>query len=190
MTTTNWDLVTQALIKVVILSFLVERSLAVIFDMDGLRALLKRKGDIKPVVAILVSVGACFALHLDAIAPLGATGATIAESSDIKWLGYFLTGLVVAGGSAGSVKLFQDILGFRRSSREQIKAVEELEQQAAATEARARVEKAQAEIAVARSNTMVAGSRVSSAAFAGDSPEQQILLARMAERDLKIARGG
>jgi hypothetical protein len=37
---------------------------------------------------------------------------------------------------------------------------------------------------------MVAGSRVSSAAFAGDSPEQQILLARMAERDLKIARGG
>ncbi len=102
MTTTNWDLVTQALIKVVILSFLVERSLAVIFDMDSLRALLKRKGDIKPVVAILVSVGACFALHLDAIAPLGATGATIAESSDIKWLGYFLTGLVVSGGSAGS----------------------------------------------------------------------------------------
>lgn len=187
MTTTNWDLVTQALIKVVILSFLVERSLAVMFDMDGLRALLKRKRDIKPIVAILVSVGACFALHLDAFAPLGAIGATLAE---IKWLGYFLTGLVVSGGSAGSVKLFQDILGFRRSSREQIKAVEELEQQAAATEARARVEKAQAEIAVARSNTMVAGSRVSSAAFAGDSPEQQILLARMAERDLKIARGG
>ena len=30
---------------------------------------------------------------------------------------------------------------------------------------------------------------LAAAAYAGDSPEQQILVARMAERDLRIARG-
>ena len=187
MTTTEWDLVTQALIKVVILAFLVERALAVVFDMEKVEPFLKRK-DLKPTIAIVVSVLACFLLKIDAISPLGDKGAFLANDSAVKWLGYLLTGLVVAGGSVGAIKLFQDILGFRRSSRDQLKAVEAVNQQAEIAEAQARLEKAKADIAGAQASVTAAVAGVIT--LAGDTPEQQILAARIAERDLKLARGG
>lgn len=185
---TNWDLVTQALIKVVILSFLVERALAVVFEMERLEPALKRN-DLKPAIAIIVSVLACFALQIDAVSPLGTEGALLDKQSGIEWLGFLLTGMVVAGGSAGAVKLFQDVLGFKRSSRDQLKALEAVNQQAATAEAEARLEKAKAEAAGARAAMVAASARGVASIGQGDSPEQQILTARIAERDLKIARG-
>lgn len=184
---TNADAVIEALIKVVILSFLIERALAVVFDMDTMDKRLRRDG--KPLVAILVSIAACFVLQLDAVSPLGSTGAFLAAGSSVKWLGYLLTGLVVAGGSAGAVKLFQDVLGFRRSTRDQAKETERIESEAAKAQAEARLETAKAQIVTARSVIAGADARVAAAAYAGDSPEQQILVARMAERDLRLARG-
>lgn len=119
----------------------------------------------------------------------GQSGAALAGDSSLTWLGYLLTGLVVVGGSAGAVKLFQDVLGFRRTTRDQLKELAAVERLATLTEAEARAEKAKADIAGARAAMVRVTARSASPLTPGATPEQQILLARMAERDLKIARG-
>ena len=182
----NWDSVFDALIKVVVLAFLIERALAVIFDMEKLEPILK-DWDLKPIVAIIVSIVACFGLQLDALSPLRAD--TTSTATDLGRIGYFLTGLVVAGGSAGAVKLFQDVLGFRRSSRDELKALKAARHEAEFNEAVARVEIAKAEISDARAVQASASARVAAGAYTASSPEQQILIARMADRDLKLLRG-
>lgn len=188
MTTESWNLLTEALIKVVILAFLIERALVVIFEMEKFEPTLKDK-DLKGPIAILVSIAACAVLQIDAFGPLGGKDGPIGSGGAFHWISYFLTGLVVAGGSAGAVKLFQDVLGFRRTSRDELKRIETTEREAQETEAMARVEKAKAEIANARAATVGATALVSLPGALSNTPERQIFAARIAERDLKIARG-
>jgi hypothetical protein len=180
----QWDAVIDALIKVVVLAFLVERALAIIFDMKWIAPRLER-GDLKPFIAIVVSITACFLLRIDALSPLAPD---LAEPERLGRIGYFLTGLVVAGGSAGAVKLFQDVLGFRRTSREQLKAVDALERQAAMEEAEARVEKAKAEKAVAQATEKVASFQAVMPSTPVGGVRESMLAARMALRDMKIGR--
>lgn len=156
----EWNAITDALIKVVVLAFMIERALAVIFDTDRVRDYLVRSGnDLKPWVAIAVSVTACYGLKINAVGPLGGPGAALGDGSYLAWLGTAITGLVVAGGSVGAVKLFQDVLGFRRSTREQAREAAALETAALKAEAGARLERAKADIELAKSNQVAAQAR-------------------------------
>jgi len=184
MTTAQWDAVTHALIKVVILSFLIERALAVIFDMERFEPVLNVK-DAKAPIAIAVSIAACVTLGIDAIGPLRGRDAL----TDFRFLGEVLTGLVVAGGSAGAVKLFQDVLGFRRTSREQLRQVEKLEHEAEKAEANARLQKAEAEAVTARARVVDTAARISAPKGRPESAKEQMLAVRIAARDIKIAQG-
>jgi hypothetical protein len=180
----NWEPVIDALIKVVLLAFFVERALAVIFDMERVEPMIRRN-DLKPVVAMAVSIALCFGLNIDAVSPLAPESALL-KSTHSSWLAVTLSGLIVAGGSAGAVKLFQDVLGFRRSVRDETKQVEHAQRAAETLEATARAERASAEIAAARVDIATAGARM------GDPASHLTDLAlesRIADRQLKIRRG-
>src|SRR5262245_40101672 len=107
----QWDPIIADLLKVVLLAFLIERALAVVFEWNVIEAYMERF-DLKPVIAALLSIALCYALKLNAVGALGDENSPL-QSKQYDWLGFVLTGLVVAGGSAGAVKLFQDVLGFR-----------------------------------------------------------------------------
>lgn len=178
----NWDVVVNELIKVVLLAFFVERALAVIFDMERVEPMIQRR-DLKPVIAMAVSIALCYGLRINVIGKLGP-GSPLASS--MEWLGIAVTGLVVAGGSAGAVKLFQDVLGFRRSVRDDAKQLEQEKHAAEILEAKARANVATAKSANASADILAASSRI---AGAPADPEELALESRIAERKLKIRRG-
>ena len=96
----------ELIIRVVLLSLFVERGLAVLFETRiALRVFESYHGG-KSTIAFLVSWAAC------AIWDLDAPGLLLGEPTDpnFRYLGYFLTGAVVAGGSKASIRLFQDYL--------------------------------------------------------------------------------
>jgi len=105
-----------ALFELVILSILVERGLYFIFDYRHLRERLKSKG-IKAPIAFGVSWFVCWHHDFDIIA------LTIDPEATTQ-IGIFITASIVAGGSAAAMTLFNDVLKFTRSAREEIKRSE------------------------------------------------------------------
>lgn len=130
-----------------------------------------------------VSIALCYGLQINVVGMLGP-GSPLASS--MEWLSIAMTGLVVAGGSAGAVKLFQDVLGFRRSTRDEAKQLEQEKRAAEILEAKARAEGATATIANARADLLITSARL---AGAPPDADELALENRIAERQLKIRRG-
>ncbi len=105
----NWDTLGEALAVVVVLSILIERALSLLFEH---RKFIDRFGDsnVKEVVAFAVSLGVVAYWKFDVLS-------VIFIEDKNTWLGYALTAAIVAGGSKGSIKLFQDVLGVKSSAR-------------------------------------------------------------------------
>ncbi len=140
----DYDVLFDVLSLIVILSFFIERALAVFFesgffinwcdppfkaaenaaqdgppnsgtDGDGAApappvppALAKRKkGGIKELIAIVLSITVVACYEFDALAII------MKDDCCTSKLGYFITGLIIAGGSKGSIKLFKDVLDFK-----------------------------------------------------------------------------
>lgn len=127
----------ETLITLVVLSFLVERVLSVVFenrlfidwveakeavpaesDEKGkvtkkeIPAKAKKRG-IRELIAVLVSVIFCFFLNFDAFT-------IIFQSSDkMTKLGMFFTGFIVAGGSKASMTLFKDLMRVMSSAEKE-----------------------------------------------------------------------
>lgn len=91
----------------VLMSFLIERALAVVFEARPLIDRLSRNG-LKEAIAVLVSWAACSHWGFDALARIFGT-------SPSAW-GYLMTGAIVSGGSKASIKLFHDALGAMSSA--------------------------------------------------------------------------
>ena len=180
----QWELLTTDLVLVVLLAFLVERALAVFFDMEKVEPVVSRH-DLKPVLAMIVSVALCYGLEINLIAAMAKNGAPLKET--VSFVGYVITGLIVAGGAAGAVKLFQDVLGLRRSLRDENKKADEAKREAETLEARARSEEAEAKITKARADVAASTARIASTTAL--APEDVELDARIAMRQLKIQRG-
>lgn len=92
----------------VVLAFMVERALAVVFEHRLWLHLSERfrlKG-LKEIAAVALSYYVCACFDFDALALLFNRSAC----------GYslFLTALIIAGGSKGAIKLMQDVLGVKR----------------------------------------------------------------------------
>ncbi len=113
--TVNWELVLEAVATVVLIAFIVERSLAVFFesrwyiDRAEKQAGLRK---IKEFTAYVVSLLVCwaFGFNLMAVVFPNSTGLPA------RILGFLLTAGVVAGGSKASIKLFRDLLGFHSNA--------------------------------------------------------------------------
>ena len=105
----DYEMLFEILVVIVIFSFFVERALAVIFEsrwfINIYEKNVKRKG-IKELLAVVVSIAVCIYWELDAFSVISEAHANMTIP------GYILTGMVVAGGSKASIKLFKDTMGF------------------------------------------------------------------------------
>jgi len=108
----DWERVGEVLAAVVVLAFILERALAVLFEH---RLFLKKfdgKG-VKEVIAAFAAIVVCVRWNFDAISMIVLTDRTTV-------LGELLTGMVIAGGSKASLKLFHDVFDVRSSAHEAV----------------------------------------------------------------------
>lgn len=150
------------LFKLVLLSILIERFLAVFFDLTGVKEKLQveiksatlpsgqpRKFSGKGLIAGFIGVVFCLSTDFEVVnsillvkvgAPLDLPPPVALDAN----LAEIITGIIIAGGSQGSVKLFQDILGFSKENRDLIRQTSQKQQEAA--QIRADAEKKAAEV--------------------------------------------
>ena len=108
----DWERIAEVLAAVVVLSFVIERALAVIFEHKLFLKRFDGKG-LKELIAVVVSVLVCARWNFDAISMIVLTDHT-------TFVGELLTGMVIAGGSKASLKLFHDVLDVRSSAHEAV----------------------------------------------------------------------
>jgi hypothetical protein len=113
----DWERVFEVLATIIVLAFFVERALAVLFESRlwlGTRYGLRMDQSVgKEAVAVLLSAAVCWWLKFDAPAII------VLQERTTPW-GMLLTGLVVAGGSKASIKLFRDVLDTRSSLSKEV----------------------------------------------------------------------
>jgi len=104
----DWERLFEVLIALVVVSFLLERALALLFET---RAYINRAQgkSLKELIAFVVGVLVCWYWDFDAFS-------MIFLKEKVTFPGVVITGAIVAGGSKGSVKLFRDLLGFRSTA--------------------------------------------------------------------------
>ncbi len=95
---------------IVVLSFFVERALALLFESRFYinRAVGK---SLKEVIAFGLGAFVCWYWDFDAFSVL-------MTKEKVTILGAVLTGAIIAGGSKASIKLFRDVLKFRSASEQ------------------------------------------------------------------------
>ncbi len=104
----DWERTFEVLMAIVILSFFLERALALLFEHRAYIARFGQKG-LKAPIAFLVALAICVAWRFDAVS-------MIVLSERTTLLGEAVTAAVIAGGSKASIKLFHDILDVKSSS--------------------------------------------------------------------------
>ena len=131
-----------ALSKLVVLSFMIERALAFIFEHDwfvGMLGLISiempdpndptkiirktRIPGIKGTVALAVSIWLCFKFKFDVLSILFTDPSATAHPSagteqPVETIGVILTGLITAGGSSGAIAIMQSYLGLGKDTRD------------------------------------------------------------------------
>jgi len=112
----DWERVGEALTTIIVLSFLLERALSIVFQHRLYINKLDKKG-FKEIIAFIVSFVICWKWQFDAVS-------MILLSDTSTHMGEFVTAAVISGGSKGSIKLFVDIMGWKSSA---LKAKEEEE---------------------------------------------------------------
>ena len=98
----DWDQLLEVVAAVVVLSFVVERGLALIFEHRWYVAKYKEAG-LKAPIAFVVSLLICISWDFDLVSVL-------LKSETVGFVGMLLTAGVIAGGSKASIKLFRDLL--------------------------------------------------------------------------------
>lgn len=103
----DWDRTFEVLAAIVILAFLLERALALLFEN---RWWLDRFDDkiSKELIAFGLAAVVCWLWKFDALSMIVLTGKTTA-------VGELISAAAIAGGSKASIKLFRDILDFKSS---------------------------------------------------------------------------
>lgn len=145
------------LATLVIVSMILERILAVIFEHDWFRnAFSKQVADpadpsrkiwtskvpgFRETIAIVAALSIAHIYSFDILAML------FMKQAD--GFGITLTGLVIAGGSAGAIALFQGFLGMGRDAREAATAAKRVQSAASVAGAQAELEARRTQIALA-----------------------------------------
>ena len=110
----NWDVVFEVVVTIVLLAFILERALAVLFESRWFKQIekgreTKDKGTFKPLIAFVVAAAGCVLWEFDALS-------IILLRDKVTILGAVITGAVVAGGSKGALTLFRNILKVREEA--------------------------------------------------------------------------
>ena len=105
----DWERLFEVLVAIVVVAFLLERALALLFET---RVFIKHAQgkSLKELIAFVGGVLVCWYWDFDAFS-------MIFLKENVTILGVVLTGGIVAGGSKASVKLFRDVLGFKSTAQ-------------------------------------------------------------------------
>lgn len=112
----EWDVLAEILFAIIVLSFFVERALSLLFEHRYYLRHCKDRG-LKEPIALAVSVAVTVYCDFDALSILLRR-----EAND--WLGFLVTGAVIAGGSKASIKLFHDVFKAKSSTYDTVKKLE------------------------------------------------------------------
>jgi hypothetical protein len=115
----DWERLAEVLAGVVVMAFLVERALSLLFGNEHYILHLKDK-HVKELIAFVVSAVVCWYWDFDALSMIFLKDQT-------TFPGFVVTGGVVAGGSKASVKLFKDIMGFKSDAEKRLEATKDAE---------------------------------------------------------------
>lgn len=97
----DWERVLEVLAAIVVLAFLLERALAVVFESRlWVNSRMDRSVG-KEAIALLLGGGICYVWKFDAVS-------MVILSDKTTLFGEILTGAVIAGGSKASIRLFRD----------------------------------------------------------------------------------
>jgi len=99
----DWFRLLEVLAGIVVLSFLLERALSLLFESRFFIKRFSAKG-LKELIAFVLCAAVCMVWHLDAISLIFA-----GEGTNI--FGEIITGAIVAGGSKASIVLFRNVMG-------------------------------------------------------------------------------
>jgi hypothetical protein len=110
----DWDRVSEVLVALILLSFLVERFLSVIFESYWFIEKAENR-HLKEPIAFAVSLAVCWVWDFDAVSMI-----ILADRTNP--FGYIITAGVIAGGSKASIAVFRQWLGIKSTAR---KALEE-----------------------------------------------------------------
>lgn len=127
MSDTEFFVILGVLTKLVILSIIIERGLAFVFEYHWFASLttietLGVEGDIvvgprlqglKGFIALVVSLTVCYAYDFDIMKVIFDY-----ELEDLEHLGTIITAFVAAGGSSGAIAVFQGFLSFSKQARD------------------------------------------------------------------------
>jgi len=104
----NWSRTIEALTMIVILAFIVERVLTLVFDTKRYEKHVA-SFHIKPLVAFALSFLVCYVWEFDALS-------IILIKQEMNLYGYLLTAGVISGGSKGALELLRNIKMLQKQS--------------------------------------------------------------------------
>jgi hypothetical protein len=107
----------EVLATIVFLSMIIERALSLLFESRPFIQRTENKHGIKELISLVVSCFVCVYWQFDALTIL------IVSSDRMTVPGMLITGGLVAGGSKGSIALFQGWLGFMSTAAREQKEV-------------------------------------------------------------------
>lgn len=110
----DWDVLAEVLVTVIVLSFFIERALAIVLEHRLYVNHLKEKG-LTEVIAFAVSFLVVRYWQFDALSIL-------LRADEASLLGYIITAGIIAGGSKASIKLFHDLLKVKSSALQKMQA--------------------------------------------------------------------
>lgn len=113
----DFEVLTEVLVVIIVLAFLIERALSLLFEHRVFVASFADRG-LKEPIAFLVSWAVVRYWEFDALSVLF-------QADRASFAGYLITAGIIAGGSKGSVKLFEDLLKIRSSAVEAKKEAKE-----------------------------------------------------------------
>ena len=120
----NGDLVVEVLTMIVLLSILIERALAIVFEWRPILRKIDEKG-VKGPTAFITALVVVGTYKFDALA-------IIFSEENQSYFGYIITAAIIAGGSKGSMKLFREWMGFKSNALVELEEEKKKEKETAA----------------------------------------------------------
>lgn len=108
----DWELLAEILVTVIVISFFLERALSVLFESRWyITNVVEREVHIKEVISLILGVLIAGVWQFDVLSILFSR-------PENHFLGYFITGAIISGGSKASIKLFHDILSVKSNAQQ------------------------------------------------------------------------
>ncbi len=159
-------IIIEKLFQLAVVSILLERALAFVFEIrfsgPRLDARAERPrgpmlaemlgGTAKAAIAVGTAWAVCRTFEFEVLTAVFQGVERAGAPDEVNVL---LTALIVAGGSAGSIKLFQDVLGLGKVARDASREAREAEAELRSLEARAKASELAARIAAAEANELM-----------------------------------